>query len=233
MLGGRYRSRRNPPDKKGLIGGPMAFDNNLKQKRPIYGIDLQDDLPSQGDDLRALAKFFHSSELNLGSIFSVVRSDGTYDREAMDDFSDLMERIIDNISANRLKFGSITDVDNLIGITSDQDVTSSATKEWTVGSGKCWIVLFLSASNDNRNTSFHATITPDGGTAVPTGQSRVTAASATAANGGSSVLGGIESPGAVTTPIVLNEGDKIKITDNAFTAGDTVAKNIAYVEITK
>lgn len=203
-------------------------DDGIVEKRPAIDKDLLFELPSHGSSFNTIKNGLIRVVAKLKpSLFSGgIRSDDSIDRDMVDDLSDLVEYMYDN-RATVLPDLLLNDINLLKDIVINVDSTSASSKEWTVTTGKIWVVLACCFANDTDTGAFDITITPSGGTAgIIAG---VTGATATRTynmlTGGGGIYG-------VCYPLILDSADKIKIEDVTFTAGDTVRKTIVYVELT-
>lgn len=125
----------------------------------------------------------------------------------------------------------LNDPNLLKDVVSNNDTSSVASKEWTA-TGNGWIVLGASFENQTRAPALKVEITPAGGSATPICNSNghpqsdhITLYGMYNATTGSNM--GFAPP----QLLVLDVGDKIKITDETFVAADNTDYWIWYIQL--
>jgi hypothetical protein len=120
----------------------------------------------------------------------------------------------------------------LIDIETVVDTTSAASHEITVTTDEAWVIIGAWYENGNRNHYGSLTITPDGQTAVVLdGLTAVKLGGANVLVGGASpTSGGGANAEALFNKVPLAAGDKLKLTDATFQAGDTMKFYFIYAK---
>lgn len=212
----------------------MGFDPKGNPKLPEVDRDLLAELPDGGTNFNAMKLGFMKiiAELNPTILTGLIRADGSLDRDAMDDLSDTLEHIYDNITKVFPKDGHITDIKLMSDLSEDVNVTSQASESLTAAAGHAYIVLVATHVNSTRNWEASVKLTLSGSSArtlqyIPT----ITTAAILSGQAhnclNSQAYGMLGGPG-----MLLGPGDALTITDETFVAADNVSTIFIYVDIT-